>query len=261
MAVTGTITITTLLFFYIARRLWGRPLWLIALGAVPILGLDLLFLAANATKITHGAWLPLLIGIVAFTIMTTWQRGREIVTERRAQVEGPLGEFITGLRTRTPTVERVPGTAVFLNRTKDTAPLAMRASVDHLHALSEHALILSIDTQPVPRVPPDERLVFDDLGYTDDGIMHASARFGYMDEPDVPKVMRQVAEADLETPIDADQPSYFLSTMDLSMGDEPTMSRWRKRLFLATAHITSDAGEYFSLPRDQTVIVGSRIEI
>jgi KUP system potassium uptake protein len=261
MAVTGTITITTLLFFYIVRRLWGRPLWLVLAGAIPLLGLDLLFFAANATKFTHGAWLPLLIGVVAFTVMTTWQRGREIVTERRRDVEGPLGDFVTGLRSRTPRVRRVPGTAVFLNRAVDSAPLAMRTSVDHLHALSENALILSIETEPVPHVPPGSRVTVDDLGYKDDGIMQARVRFGYMDQPNVPHVLREVAKADLESRIDVDEPSYFLSTIDLSLGDEPTLSKWRKRLFLATAHVSSDAADYFGLPRDQTVIMGSRIEI
>jgi KUP system potassium uptake protein len=261
MAVTGTITITTLLFFYIVRRLWGRPLWLVLAGAIPLLGLDLLFFAANATKFTHGAWLPLLIGVVAFTVMTTWQRGREIVTERRRDVEGPLGDFVTGLRSRTPRVRRVPGTAVFLNRAVDSAPLAMRTSVDHLHALSENALILSIETEPVPHVPPGSRVTVDDLGYKDDGIMQARVRFGYMDQPNVPHVLREVARADLESRIDVDEPSYFLSTIDLSLGDEPTLSKWRKRLFLATAHVSSDAADYFGLPRDQTVIMGSRIEI
>ena len=136
MAVTGTITITTLLFFYIARHQWRTPLWLVAArrGAAPARS-TLLFLGANLTKLAHGAWLPLLIGVTVFTVLTTWQRGREIVTRRREQQEGPLRAFIDELHDRTPPVLRAPGTAVFLNRTKETAPLAMRASVEHLHAL------------------------------------------------------------------------------------------------------------------------------
>ena len=95
---------------------------------------------------------------------------------------------------------RVPGTAVFLNRTKATAPLAMRASVEHLHALNEHVVILSIETLTVPHVPPADRLVIDDLGYTDDGITHVTARFGYMDQPNVPEVLRQIDDGRLEIP-------------------------------------------------------------
>ena len=103
--------------------------------------------------------------------------------------------------------------------------------------------------------------MIDDLGYTDDGITHVSARFGYMDEPNVPDVLRQLAQADIECPLEVDDASYFLSTIDLCRGDAPGMSRWRKRLFLATSRITADAAEYFGLPRDRTVIMGSRIEV
>jgi KUP system potassium uptake protein len=261
MAVTGTITITTLLFFYVVRHQWRRPLWLTALGAVPLLVVDLLFLAANATKITHGAWLPLLIALAAFTVLTTWQRGREIVTERRETAEGPLQGFIDSLRTCRPPVERVRGTSVYLNRTKESAPLAMRATVDHLHTLSEHVVVLSIETEPVPHVPPSERLVLDDLGYSDDGILHATARFGYMDEPNVPQVLRQVAGADIETPVDVEHASYFLSRMELRRGDDPRMSKWRKHLFLATSRVTADAADYYGLPREHTVVMGSQIEV
>ena len=261
MAVTGTITITTLLFFYIVRHQWGKPLWLVALGAVPLLSVDLLFLAANLSKLAHGAWLPLLIAVTAFTILTTWQRGRQIVTREREFDEGPLRGFVDDLHTRKYPVDRVPGTAVFLNRNPETAPLAMRASVEHLHALSEHVVILSIETLSVPHVPPDDRLVVDDLGYTDDGITHATARFGYMDRADVPSALRLLEQSDIECPLEVDEASYYLSTIELVLGDEPGLSRWRKRLFMATAHIAADASEYFGLPRDRTVILGSRIEI
>jgi KUP system potassium uptake protein len=261
MAVTGTITITTLLFFYIARRQWHRPLWLVAIGAGPLLTIDVLFLAANATKIVHGAWLPLLIALTVFTVLTTWQRGRQIVTERREREEGPLREFIDQLRERTPPVARPPGTAVFLNRTKDTAPLAMRACIDHVHALSENVVILSIETLSVPHVSASDRLEIDDLGYRDDGITHAIARFGYMDQPDVPAILRQLESEPTECDIDAEEASYFLSKVDLFRGDAPGLSRWRKSLFLATAQIAADAAEYFGLPRDRTVVMGSRIEV
>jgi len=261
MAVTGTITITTLLFFYIVRHQWHKPLWLVTVGAGFLLAVDLLFLAANLTKLIHGAWLPLLIGLCTFTVLTTWQRGREIVTGRREHDEGSLREFIDNLHERKPPVTRVPGTAVFLNRNKITAPLAMRASVEHLHALNEHVVILSIETLAVPHVPGADRIVIDDLGYRDDGITHASARFGYMDQPNVPAVMRQIEQAQIESPIDVYGLSYFLSTIGLYRGDAPGMSRWRKTLFLATASITADAAEYFRLPRDRTVIMGSRIEV
>jgi KUP system potassium uptake protein len=261
MAVTGTITITTLLYFYIVHDQRRAPSWLLAIGATVLLGVDLLFLGANLTKLVHGAWLPLLIGVTTFTILTNWQRGRPIVTRLRISEEGSLREFVAELHHRRPPVQRAPGTAVFLNRTKDTAPLAMRASVAHLHVLAEHVVILSIETLTTPHVNPADRLAIDDLGFTDDGITHATARFGYMDEPNVPATLRLIADTPIESPIDVDEASYFLSTIELHLGDTPGMSRWRKALFLATAQITADATEYFSLPRDRTVIIGSRIEL
>ena len=116
VAVTGTITITTLLFFYIVRTQWKKPLWLVIAGAIPLLAVDMLFFAANITKLPHGAWLPIVIAIVVFTILTTWQKGRELVTRQRAHDEGSLREFIDGLHARRPPLARVPGTAIFLNR-------------------------------------------------------------------------------------------------------------------------------------------------
>jgi KUP system potassium uptake protein len=261
VAVTGTITITTLLFFYIARHQWRTRLWLVLLGGGAFLLFDLMFLAANLTKIAHGAWLPLLIGLAVFTVMTTWQRGRELVSVQRRRAEGSLRAFVEELHERRPPLQRVPGTAVFLNRAKETTPLAMRANVEHNRILHEHVVILTIETLPLPHVALEERLAVDDLGYADDGITHVEARFGYMDEPNVPGVLRLAADAGLECPLEVDEASYFLSTIELSAGDAPGMTRWRKRLFVATAHITADAAGYFSLPRERTVIMGSRIEV
>ena len=260
-AVTGTITITTLLFFYYARHRWRWPLWIVLAGGGVLIAIDLLFFAANLTKLTHGAWFPLLIGIVAFTIFTTWQRGRELVTQRRARDEGPLPEFIQQLHAMKPPLHRVPGTSVFLNRGKATAPLAMRANVEHNEILHEHVLILSVETLPAPHVPAEERLRIDDLGYKGDRIIHVTACFGYMDQTDVPDLMRQIHPAEFDGSPHDGRLSYFVSRIELVQGHEPGMSRWRKRLFIATSRITADAAEYFRLPRERTVIMGSRIEL
>ncbi|SCL39382.1 KUP system potassium uptake protein [Micromonospora pallida] len=261
MAVTATITISTLIFFYISHWRWRVRPWLLALGAVPLLVVDLLFVAANTTKLIHGAWLPLLIGLTAFTVMTTWQRGRQIVAAERQRREGSLHDFVEELRDNPQNVRCVAGTAVFLNPGKQTAPLAMRANVEHNHVRHEHVLILSILTEPVPRVPADQRIVVDDLGYADDGIVHVTARFGYLENPNVPEVLRKVDPAATEGRMGLDQASYFLSKVELRPGPLPTMPLWRKRLFVATSYLTADAAEHFGLPRDRTVIMGSRIEV
>jgi KUP system potassium uptake protein len=260
-AVTGTITITTLLFFYYARHQWRWPLWIVLAGGGALIGIDLVFFAANLTKLTHGAWLPLLIGIIAFTIFTTWQRGRELVTARRVQAEGPLREFIAQLHAMRPPLPRVPGTAIFLNRGKATAPLALRANVEHNEILHETVLILSVETTPAPHVPAEERLQIDDLGYKDDRIIYVTARFGFMDQTDVPHLIPLIRDASTEGTLHDDRLSYFVSRIELVQGHAPGMSRWRKRLFIATSRITADASESFRLPRDRTVIMGSRIEL
>ncbi|MGW4806750.1 potassium transporter Kup [Kitasatospora sp. NPDC004272] len=261
MAVTGTITITTLLFFHLARTRWRTPRWLLATGAGVLLTVDLLFVAANATKFFHGAWLPLLIGLAVFTVMTTWQHGRRTVTAERERQEGPLREFVDQLHSGQVSAALVPGTAVFLNRGKETTPLALRANVEHNHVRHAQSVILSISTEPVPRVPVEERCAVDALGYGEDGIVHVTARYGYMETPDVPATLALLDPADTEGVLDLDRASYFLSKIELRRGKQPTMASWRKRLFIATSYITADAAEHFGLPRDRTVIMGSHIEV
>jgi KUP system potassium uptake protein len=260
-AVTGTITITTLLFFYYARHQWRWPLWAVLAGGGALIAIDLLFFAANLTKLTHGAWFPLLIGLITFTVFTTWQRGRELVTGLRAQAEGPLREFIQQLHAMKPPLPRVPGTAIFLNRGKATAPLALRANVEHNEILHDNVVILSVETLPVPHVPAEDRLTIDDLGYKQDRIVYVVARFGYMDQTNVPELLPLIRSADPEHPLHDDRLSYFISRIELVQGHTPGMSRWRKRLFIATSRITADAAESLRLPRERTVIMGSRIEL
>jgi KUP system potassium uptake protein len=209
----------------------------------------------------HGAWLPLLIAATTFTIMTTWQRGREIVTRARENAEGPLRAFVDGLADRRPPLVRVPGTTVVLNRGKETAPLAMRANVEFNNTIHEHVVIVSIDTLAVPRVPDSERIEVDQMGYATDGITQVTARFGYMERPNVPRTLRLLDPTQGEGPIDIDGALYVLSTIELTMGEASTMAAWRKRLFIATSHATADAAGFFCLPRDRTVIVGARIEV
>ena len=219
MAVTGTITITLLLFLYYARTRWGAPLWLVTIGGGILLLIDLLFVAANLTKMVHGAWLPLLIGIAAFTVMMTWQRGREIVTAAREEAEGPLDEFIDEIRDCQPPLVRVPGTAVFLNRGKETAPLAMRTTVEHTHVLHEHVMIVSIETLPMPRAPESERTVVDSLGYKKDGIIFVTANFGYMEKTHVLDALRNL-EPEADRRRDRDR-RRFLFPVEARAGPRP----------------------------------------
>lgn len=260
MAVTGTITITTLLFLYVARKRWHAPMWLVVLGGGALLGVDLMFLAANMTKLLHGAWLPLLVGLAAFTVLTTWRRGHALAVAAREKAAGSLRDFIRGLADQRPGLTRLPGTAVFLNRDLLTTPLAMRANVDRIHELPEYALVVSAETVPVPRIPDSERVRIEDPGADVEGIMLVSMRFGFMERPDIPAALRLVGPTLTEGPIDLDNATYFLSEIKVLAGPEPVMAQWRKRLFIRISQVTSDA-EYYGLPPDRTVTIGARIEI
>ena len=153
IAVTGTLAIDTLLFFFVVRAMWHKPMWLVIVGAIAFLTVDLTFFAANLTKVVHGGWFPLAIALVVFSVLTTWQRGREIITTRRVEEEGPLRRFVDEVREIEPPVARVPGTAVFLNANPETTPLALRANVKHNHVLHDCVLIVSLTTERVPYMP------------------------------------------------------------------------------------------------------------
>jgi KUP system potassium uptake protein len=259
IAVTGTLAIDTILFFFVVRFLWRKPLWLVIAGTAGFLFVDLAFFAANLTKVLHGGWFPLTIAAGVFVVLTTWQKGREVLTRNRTQVEGPLRAFVDEIRELDPPVYRSPGTAVFLNANKKTTPLAMRATVEHSNALHRNVVILSIETLKVPNVPEAERVTVDDLGYRDDGISHVSARVGFQDEVDVPRLLELAVERGLEGDCDVDQASYFLSRMTIVRTDAPTMRRWRKKLFMAVARNSSNPVTYFQLPDDRTVVMGSHV--
>jgi len=227
--------------------------WLAASGAF-------LFLTILSSY-DYWFFAPLLIALIAFTVMATWQKGREIVIAKRQSSEGSLTDFIEHLRRKAGSIANVPGTAIFLNRGNQTAPLAMRANVDHNHVRHEHVLIISVETLPVPRLRDDDRIEVDPLGYEDDGIFYVSLRFGYAEAQDLQAALNQIDPDTTEGRLDLENASWFLSKIELRRGTEPTMAAWRKRLFIATSHITADAAEHFGLPRDRTVIMGSHIEV
>jgi KUP system potassium uptake protein len=259
LAVTGTLLLTTSLFLIYAATAWQWARWKLVLTAVVFGGIELTFLAANLTKIVHGGWLPLVIAAVVVTVMTTWQRGRRIVTARRVDVEGPLPEFIDKLNAER--IARVPGTAVFPHPTKQTTPLALRANVEFNHVVHERVVIVSVVSETVPHVPLGERLTIDQLGHTADGIVHLSVRFGFQDDQDIPEVLREARGLSDELDLDPDAASYFLSRITIERGQHPGMVTWRKRLFIGLSHNAATPATYFKLPLDRTVVMGSRIEL
>lgn len=260
IAVTGTMTITTVLFLVVVRALWRRPLWQVIAGALAFLTVDLAFFSATLTKVSSGGWVPLAIAAAVFTILTTWRTGREAVTRNRAEEEGPLRAFVQEIRGLDPPVYRAPGTAVFVTDRPDTTPLAARANVAHNHVLHDTVVIVAVEAAKAPHVGPADRLIVDDLGYRDDGITRMTARFGFRDEPNIPCVLLQAARQ-VERGIDVDHASYFLSRITIVPTDSPVMRLWRKKLFIRLARNEADPSRYFRLPDDRTVTMGYLIEL
>jgi KUP system potassium uptake protein len=260
LAVSGTFLITTVLFLVVARLRWHWRKWKLAAVAALFVPMETTFLAANLGKVAHGGWLPLAIGGGIYTLMMTWHRGSEIVRANRTRQEGPLREFVAELHAMQPPLPRVPGTAIFLNPARDTTPLALRANVEHNHVLHERVVILSFQSANSPRVPDADRVTVDDLGFDDDAITHVTARFGFREQPNVPLALRLAVAKGLECDIDTEEPRYFLSRTELRITAAKGMAGWRKRLF-AVGHDVADAIDYFGLPLERTILVGSEIPL
>jgi KUP system potassium uptake protein len=260
IAVTGTLAIDTVLFFVVVRYLWGRPLWIVLSGATALLVVDLTFLGANLTKVHHGGWFPLLVALIAFVVLTTWQRGREIVTHKRNELEGPLRDFVQKIRKLDPPVYRPQRTGVFLNANPETTPLALRANLEHNYAVHETVVIVTVTTLKVPHVASRDRVTIDDLGYRDDGITHLTLRYGFQDRVNVPRALRAAAKH-MEGDVDVHAVSYFVSRINIEATREPGMPLWRKRLFVAIARNAASPVDYFGLPDERTVTVSSHIEL
>ncbi len=261
IAVTGTLAIDTILFFVVARMVFRLPLWACIAGGGAFLVVDLAFFSATLTKVASGGWFPLVIAAAVFMVLSTWQRGREVVTEKRITVEGSLREFVAELNAMTPPLPRVPGTAVFLNQDPGTTPLALRENVEHNKILHDHVVIVAVANEKIPHVATADRLVVDDLGFRDDRITHLTIRVGFQDEPNVPAALALAAGQGLESEIDVEGAVYFLSRIRVVRTDAPGMRNWRKRLFVAISRNAADPVGYFGLPLERTVVMGSQIPI
>lgn len=261
LAVTGTMVVTTVLFLVVVRSLWRKPRWIVAGGCLGFLVVDLALFIANVPKVVEGAWFPLVVAVVIFVVLTTWSKGYALLTSRRREEEGKLADFIEEVRSLPPPLYRTPGTAVFLHANAETTPLALRENVDRNRVLHESVVIVSVEIVGRAQVPTGERLTVDDLGYRDDGISHATARFGFREKPDVPKALSVPAVGELEGNVDLDDANYFLSQITIVAGDAPGMARWRKRLFIAISRAAANSAEFFVIPRRRVVTLGTEIEL
>jgi len=262
VAVTGTFILDTILFLAVARSLWHFKRRTVAsLGALFLI-VEVSFFSSNLTKIAHGAWLPLSVGLLVSIVMVTWRRGAQIVTRNRVAEEGPLEEFLDGLRMMDPPIHRVPKVAVYLSPGTRTTPLALRADVEHHGVLHEKVLIVSVESVSVPHVDESHRFVVERLGTGLFKVVHVTLRTGYRDSPNVPAALALARKRGLlDRNLDLEHASYFVSRMTINSTDEPGMRRWRKLMFILMARNATSPIEHFGLPTDRTVAVSSHVAI
>jgi KUP system potassium uptake protein len=255
VAVVGTMTITSMLFFVVARQHWGWSLARAGALAGAFLVIDLTFLFPNLAKIFHGGWFPLFFAAGVFGLMTTWKRGRSLLGASLAQARLPLDIFLQNLASGTQPV-RVPGTAVFMTSDPTGTPVVLMHHFKHNKVLHERVILLSVSTEEMPTVPPSCRVQVRDLGQ---GFFQVKASYGYMQTPSVADIFRCCEAAGLN--VDPAQVSFYLGRETLITTRKPGMSRWRKTLFSAMSRNAISAVAYFDIPPNRVVELGTQIEL
>ena len=254
VSVTGSMLIDTVLMIILASQGWRVKSWIIWVLGVSYLVIDIALFSANAIKFLHGAWVPVLLGIVVFTIMRTWRHGRDLV---RAQVNRDslrIEHFIKSIMVEPPL--RVPGTAIFMTPSNDYLPPSMLHNLKHNKVLHEHNILLSVDTLSVPRADDDERYSISDLG---NGFTRCTLRFGFMEDPDVPKALATLKKAGLD--FDTMDTTYFASREALTAKADQGMVLWRDKLFLFMSRNATPATEFFGIPGERLVELGTKVVI
>ena len=254
IAVTGTMVVTGMMAFIVIWRMWRwSPLAAAGLMA-PFLVIDLTFLSANMLKVVQGGWVPLALGGMVMLVMYTWRRGSRILFAKTRRLETPLDDLVRILEKKPP--QRVAGTAVFLTSDPKSAPTALLHSLKHYKVLHEKNVILSVETMHTPRVETDKRVRIEQVGST---FMRVHLRFGYMEMPNVPKALAIARK--LGWQFDIMSTSFFLSRRALRPAPHSGMPRWQDRLFITLARSANDATDYFQIPTDRVVEVGTQVTV
>jgi KUP system potassium uptake protein len=253
IAVTGTMFITALMLAVLEVRVWKWPLWLVAIEIGVFLTVDGLYFASNLTKLFAGGWFPLLVGSIAFVLLTTWAKGRQLMIDRLAQAALPLKVFIKSAAT---SAARVPNTAVFLTSTADGVPPALLHNLKHNMVLHERNILLTVAIEDVPHIGEEKRLTISDEG---EGFYRIVLHYGFMDEVDVPAALAPLSNCGREFNIM--KTSFFLSRQTLLTATRPGMARWREKLFAWMLRNAQTAMEFFKLPANRVVELGSQVEI
>ena len=256
VAVTATMLVDTLLTFFVIRFGWGYPLWLCIAATGFFAVIDVTFLSATLLKIDDGGWFPLVIGACVFTAMATWRRGREIMFDRLRSTSVPLDPFLKSLFVDPP--QRVPGTAIFLTATPDSTPHALLHNLSHNKVLHERVVFLTVEIRDVPWVTFSDRVKLERLGH---GCWRMRIRYGFMNRPDVTRALELCSGLGLE--FDLMETSFFLSRekiVPVEGGISP-MAIWRERMFAAMARNAGNITDYFNIPTNRVIELGTRVEI
>ena len=254
LAVVGTMLITTLMQYVVIFRIWKRPLWQAGFGFVTFVAIDVIFLASGLTKLLEGAWFPILVGLIIFALLTTWARGRAIMRERLEDDGMPLDAFIASAG---KSVHRVRGTSVFLSASDSAVPSALLHNLKHNQVLHERVVLLTIAVKDVPVVPAEKRAVTQAQGR---GFFRVVLRYGFMEEVDVPRDLALVSG--LGAPFNMMATSFFLGRQKLvASKDQPGMALWREHLFAWMSKSSESAMEFFKLPTNRVVELGSQVQI
>ncbi len=253
IAVTSTMAITTVIFYVVIVERWRWNRVLAGFLAGFFLVIDLAFLGANIIKIPQGGWFPLVLAIFIFTVMMTWKKGRYLVAQRVGEQSKSIEAMMQNFQTNPPV--RVPGTAIFLSNVPKSTPTALMANLAHNHVLHEQALLLTVNTASQPHVPDEERVEIEPLGQ---GIYQITVTYGFMEEPDVPKIVAGLPARGLD--FNPNDVSYFVNHTTVIASHMPGMALWREKLFALMAHNAASAADFFCLPADQVFVIGRRVE-
>jgi len=253
IAVTGTMAVTTILFCVLARQRWRWSRWRIGSVAVVFLGIDLAFFSSNMTKVMQGGWVPLAIAGGVFLLMSTWHRGAELLNRSLLELGLPLEQFFEEVERIKP--PRVAGTGVFLTAHTERVPLVLHRHLMYNKVLQREVILLAVVTDEVPEVDEARRLQLEPLPQ---GLYRVRAHYGFMERPDVREIIARCRDLGLQAP--TDDTTYYLGRMRLMPTGPAPMMRWRKRLFGLMARQASSVPDFFSIPPDRVVEVGTRIE-
>ncbi|MFZ6747856.1 potassium transporter Kup [Undibacterium sp. Ren11W] len=254
IAVTGTMLVTSLLTFFVIRYGWKYNPLLCFVATGFFLVIDLAFFSANALKFFHGGWFPVVLGIIMFTVMVTWRRGRELVFDNLKKHAIPLEEFLQSLFVSAPV--RVAGTAVFLRGEADGVPHALLHNLSHNKVLHERVVFLTLHNKEIPWVPFSERIKVTDLG---NSCYQIDVSYGFKNEPDIPNVLALCEPHGLL--FEPMETSYFISRQTIISTPGSGMARWREGLFVAMSRNARDAADYYQIPSNRVIEVGAQVEI